>query len=262
MPLYTDMMGRQVRLPGLPKRMVSLVPSQTELLADLGLDAEVVGITKFCVHPADWFRNKPRVGGTKQLHLDRIRALKPDLIIGNKEENVKEQVEALANEFPVWLSDVTDFDAALKMMVAVGELVGRAAQGRALSQAIQQAFSSLRQNRPAIRAAYFIWRQPWMVAAGDTFINDMMSMAGFENVFAHLKRYPEIGAAELKEAAPEILLLSSEPYPFREKHAEELRSVAGNCRTMMVDGEMFSWYGSRMLKAADYLANLRARIQT
>lgn len=262
MPLYTDMMGRQVRLPGPPKRMVSLVPSQTELLADLGLDAEVVGITKFCVHPADWFRNKPRVGGTKQLHLDRIRALKPDLIIGNKEENVKEQVEALANEFPVWLSDVTDFDAALKMMVAVGELVGRAAQGRALSQAIQQAFSSLRQNRPAIRAAYFIWRQPWMVAAGDTFINDMMSMAGFENVFAHLKRYPEIGAAELKEAAPEILLLSSEPYPFREKHAEELRSVAGNCRTMMVDGEMFSWYGSRMLKAADYLANLRARIQT
>lgn len=260
MKLFTDMMGRQVQVPFPPKCIVSLVPSQTKLLADLGLDAEVVGITKFCVHPEAWFRNKTRVGGTKQLHLDRIRALQPDLIIGNKEENVKEQVEQLAEEFPVWMSDVTDFESALKMIESVGALVGRAEKGRELSAAIRRAFSSLRQNRPAVRAAYFIWRKPWMVAGGDTFIHHMMALAGFENVFAHLKRYPEVGAAEVKAAQPDVLLLSSEPYPFKEKHLAEARALADNCRTLLVDGEMFSWYGSRMLMAADYLANLRSQL--
>ncbi len=256
---FTDMMGRPVRFPFPPKRIVSLVPSQTELLADLGLDAEVVGITKFCVHPEKWYRNKTRVGGTKQLHLDRIRALEPGLIIGNKEENVKEQVEALAEEFPVWMSDVSDFETALSMIEAVAELVGRADKGLELCASIRQAFSSLRQNEQPVRAAYFIWRQPWMVAGGDTFISNMMALAGFENVFSHLARYPEVGAAEVKAAQPEVLLLSSEPYPFKEKHLDEARALAGKCRTMLVDGEMFSWYGSRMLKAAGYLANLRSQ---
>lgn len=257
---FTDMLGRQVEVAWPPERIVSLVPSQTELLADLGLEEEVVGITKFCVHPNRWFRSKQRVGGTKQLHLDRIRALQPDLIIGNKEENLKEQITALADEFPVWISDVNDLGSALKMITAIGELVGRPQQGRELSQAIRQAFASLRKTKPPIRAAYFIWRRPWMVAGGDTFISDMMQRAGFENVFGNLQRYPEVGAAELKAAQPQLLLLSSEPYPFKQEHAEELLAGLENCRALLVDGEMFSWYGSRMLKAADYLANLQSQL--
>lgn len=256
MRLFTDMMGRQVQLPWPPKRIVSLVPSQTELLADLGLEAEVLGITKFCVHPGKWFRNKQKVGGTKQLHLNRIRELQPDLIIGNKEENLKEQVEELAREFPVWMSDITDFESALTMIEEVGELLDRAVQANQLSAEIHSAFASLRQNKPKVRAAYFIWRQPWMVAGGDTFIHSMMEMAGFENVFGHRTRYPEVGAADLKTAAPEVLLLSSEPYPFKEKHIEEFSAALSNCRPLLVNGEMFSWYGIRMLKAAGYFGTL------
>lgn len=254
---FTDMMGRHVELAWPPQRIVSLVPSQTELLADLGLEEEVVGITKFCVHPNRWFRNKTRIGGTKQLHTDRIRALQPDLIIGNKEENLKEQIAALAEEFPVWMSDVKDFDSALDMIGAVGQLVGRSQQALQLRNAIWQAFAPLRENSPAITAAYFIWRRPWMVAGAGTFINDMMRLAGFKNAFDNYQRYPVIGEAELKAAQPQLLLLSSEPYPFKKQHADELCSMVENCRAMLVDGEMFSWYGSRMLKAANYLANLR-----
>ncbi|RME00068.1 MAG: cobalamin-binding protein, partial [Bacteroidetes bacterium] len=198
-------------------------------------------------------------GGTKQLHLDHIRALKPDLIIGNKEENVKEQVEVLAELFRVWMSDLRDLDSALRVIESVGALVGRAEKGLELSAAIRRAFSSLRQNRSAVRAAYFIWRKPWMVAGGDTFIHHMMALAGFENVFAHLKRYPEVGAAEVKAAQPDVLLLSSEPYPFKEKHLAEARALTDNCRTLLVDGEMFSWYGSRMLMAADYFEKLQSK---
>ena len=127
--LIADQMHRKIHLPRFPlRRIISLVPSQTELLYDLGLEEEVVGITKFCVHPPEWFQSKARVGGTKTIHFEKIKALQPDLIIGNKEENEREQIEALAECFPVWMSDIATLEDALDMMLRVGALVDRPEQ--------------------------------------------------------------------------------------------------------------------------------------
>lgn len=260
MPEFTDQMHRNVVLGQFPpRRIVSLVPSQTELLQALGLEEEVVGITKFCVHPAAWFRTKQRVGGTKTVHLDKVAALSPDLIIGNKEENDREQVEELAARFPVWMSDVADLRDALRMIGGVGDITGRSSEAVRLVQQLEQRFSQLRQSAPAyrLRVAYFIWRKPYMVAGGDTFIDAMLNEAGFSNVFSAVKRYPEIALDQLARANPEAILLSSEPYPFAEKHFGPLQEACPAAKIKIVDGELFSWYGSRLLKAPSYFQEMR-----
>lgn len=259
--MFTDQLQRKVILPVWPpQRIVSLVPSQTELLYDLGLGAAVAGITKFCVHPAEWFREKNRVGGTKTLDFKKIDALKPDLIIGNKEENERGQIEQLAEKYPVWMSDIATLDDAYDMMLRVGELTGKQAESRHLVEKIKNAFTAIRlpgnqHRRPSV--AYFIWRKPYMVAGSGTFIDAMLHEAGFENVFAQKDRYPEISLEKLAEARPEFILLSSEPYPFAEKHFAAFREVCPESKIARVDGELFSWYGSRLLYSAAYFQELR-----
>lgn len=255
----SDQMNRTLQVPERPERIISLVPSQTELLHDLGLGERVVGITKFCIHPEHWFRGKARVGGTKQVDLDKVRALKPDLIIGNKEENTQADIEALEQEFPVWMSDVRDLDGALDMIRRVGVLTGTTSRSEALVSGIEHAFATLQPTTPPRSAAYFIWRDPMMVAGGDTFISDMLHRAGFSNAFAHRKeRYAEITPAELAAADPDVILLSSEPYPFAEKHLAEFQMTCPGTPVRLVDGELFSWYGSRLLKAPAYFSRLIA----
>lgn len=256
--IITDQMGREIQLPQFPpQRIISLVPSQTEYLFDLGLEEEVVGITKFCVHPSEWFQRKVRVGGTKTLNLEKISDLKPDLMIGNKEENEQTQIEALAENYPVWLSDITTLPDALDMMLRVGALTGRSEKAQEIVDKISASFQVLQQSTTAPRrAAYFIWRKPYMVAANGTFIHEMMRMAGFENVFADLERYPEITLDILSAAQPACILLSSEPYPFAEKHIAVFQEACPSAHIRIVDGEMFSWYGSRLLYVPDYFRSL------
>jgi len=252
-----------------PHRIVSLVPSQTELLYDLGLSEEVVGITKFCVHPPEWFRSKTRVGGTKNIRPEIIRKLKPDLIIANKEENVKEQVEAIMELAPVYVSDISDLPGALEMIGQVGQLTGRHTQAAGLIAAIRKGFEALAGSgalpagQPALQppapipCAYFIWKNPWMVAGGDTFINDMLERAGFINVFRHMNRYPTVDMDTLAASGCRQVLLSSEPYPFKEKHLEAFREILPHAGVSLVDGEMFSWYGSRLHYAPAYFRELK-----
>jgi ABC-type Fe3+-hydroxamate transport system substrate-binding protein len=253
---FSDMMGREVTINYPPKRIVSLVPSQTELLYDLGLEEEVVGITKFCVHPEHWYRNKTRVGGTKQLNIDRIRELAPDLIIANKEENEKEQVEALAGHYPVWISDIRTLEEALTMIRSVGQFVSKADDADTLATSIKNGFERLQRAGKQRRVAYFIWYKPWMTVGTDTFINNMIEAVGWENVMKDHTRYPEVSLDELKALAPQLILLSSEPFPFKEKHVAELKQELPDAEVKLVDGEMFSWYGSRMLKALPYFGKL------
>jgi len=203
-------MGRRVELPGYPKRIISTVPSQTELLADLGLQEEVVGITKFCIHPDEWFRNKTRVGGTKNLNIATIEDLHPDLVIANKEENEQRQIKELANQFPVWISDVKSLDDAVHMITSIGKLTNRESEGTEIARSISESFTNLAEQRP-IRAAYVIWKNPLMVAGGDTFISDMMIRAGYQNAFGKSERYPAVTIEELKESRADMILLSSEP---------------------------------------------------
>ncbi len=263
MRVFIDQMGNQLQLEGIPKRIVSLVPSQTELLYDLGLEEEVVGITKFCVHPKKWFQSKKRVGGTKSFHLDWITALKPDLIIGNKEENVREKIEELQADFPVWMSDIRTFADALEMIQEVANLVGKVAEGEKLVEQIGGAFSDLRKNvsrNKRLKVLYLIWRKPYMAASKNTFIDEMLTICGFENVLKTELRYPEIKIDDLQAFAPDLILLSSEPYPFQTKHVAELQVILPNSSIELVNGEFFSWYGSRLLKAGPYLKKLTIQI--
>lgn len=253
----TDQIGRTVRIPKTPQRIISLVPSQTELLFDLGLDERVVGITKFCVHPENWFRTRLRVGGTKQLHFDIIEQLKPDLIIANKEENNREDVERLESQFPVWVSDVNDLDSALEMIRKVAEITD--ADSTELIDEIESNFSELKPTSPALNTVYLIWKNPYMAAGTDTFINDMLERCGFENV-AGSTRYPELTEEKLVEIKPELVLLSSEPFPFGETHIRDLQELLPNAKIMLVDGELISWYGSRMRLAPAYFSELLVSI--
>ncbi|MDB5252838.1 MAG: cobalamin-binding protein [Flaviaesturariibacter sp.] len=256
MSVVTDQAGRAVEITGRPRRIISLVPSQTELLADLGLDADVIGITKFCIHPDEWFHSKTRVGGTKNVHADRVAALQPDLILANKEENVKEQIEALSATCPVWVSDINTMQDALDMITQVGRLTGTEERAAAIRSGVETGFATLPVPPTKPRAAYLIWKDPYMTAGGDTFIHAMLDAAGFTNCFHGSSRYPVVTTEQLAAAQCEVLLLSSEPYPFKQIHVDELQAQLPGTRVVLVDGEMFSWYGSRLLKAPSYFERL------
>lgn len=255
MQAFIDQLHRTISFHHPPRRIISLVPSQTELLYALGLEEEVVGITKFCIHPASWFRHKTRVGGTKDIREDIIRSLQPDLIIANKEENQRQQIEQLFPHYPVWISDVTCLEDALKMIKALGTLTGKAPAAEALADEISRRFETVEPCKP-LRTAYFIWRDPWMVTGGDTFIQHMLEQCGFINIFRDRDRYPAIQLEELAQKGCELVLLSSEPYPFRDKHIAGIRSVLPTATIRLVDGEMFSWYGSRLLESPGYFRQL------
>ena len=246
----------------LPERIISVVPSQTELLFDLGIDNELVGITKFCIHPVNKVKHKTLVGGTKTLNLSQIHDLQPDLIIANKEENIREQIEKLQRHYPVHVTDISTLPDALTMIRAVGTLVGRAPEADELARQIASTLSSssFAPSAPRLSVAYFIWRKPYMVAADNTFIHAMLTVAGFANAFATQTRYPEITPDDLHTAQPDLVFLSSEPYPFRQKHLAELKEICPLAKLLLVDGEVFSWYGSRLLRASDYFRNLHNQI--
>lgn len=257
--VFTDHLHNQTSIPYPPQRIVSLVPSQTELLYDLELGEKVVGITKFCVHPSGWRKSKTIIGGTKNFRLDAIRSLSPDLIIGNKEENDQEGIEALQKEFPVWMSDVITLADAFRLITDIGEITGAMAEATALRQKIENTFIAM-DKLPALRSLYLIWRKPWMGAGAQTFIDAMMTTAGLINVLQNRMRYPQLTDAEICDLNPDVVMLSSEPYPFREKHIAELQQLVPGSKIVLVDGEMFSWYGSRMLHFPDYILTLKDRL--
>ncbi len=252
---FTDQMGRLISVHFPPQRIISLVPSQTELLFDLGLDVEIVGITKFCIHPFEKFKGSTKIGGTKKLDISKIRELKPDLIIGNKEENDKTQIEDLMKHFPVWMSDIQVLPEAIEMIKQIGELTGRPEKAKTIAEGINTEFLNLNKEHKPVRTAYFIWKDPYMLAGKQTFIDDVLSIGGFENVIT-TNRYPEISRDQLKDLNPEYIFLSSEPYPFKDEHVNEIRSICPDARVSIVDGEMFSWYGSRLLLVPAYLRSL------
>jgi ABC-type Fe3+-hydroxamate transport system substrate-binding protein len=259
----TDQLNRKLEFPAVPRRIVSLVPSQTELLFDLGLREEVAGITRFCVHPDEWLKNKTQVGGTKKLNLQLIRDLDPDLILANKEENKEEDIKDLMTKFNVWISDIKNLSQALEMIDKVSILTNTESAGQEIIRKIRTNFQNLQVDTGRkIRCAYLIWYKPLMTVGGDTFISDMLSRSGYVNVFEGTKRYPEVTPEEIRKCKPEVIFLSSEPYPHFEKKLNELAFTFQGINLQLVDGEMFSWYGSRLQKAPGYFTNLRAKVQS
>ena len=239
-----------------PKKIISVVPSQTELLHYLGLQGETIGITKFCIHPQEWYSTKTKVGGTKTLNINLIKKLQPDLIIANKEENVKEQIEELAKDFNVLVTDVNNVEDALQMIVQIGQVTQKEKEALRLVNEIKNGFAKIKQPMQKINTAYLIWNKPYMTVGGGTFINDILSQCGLQNIFADKERYPEMSIADLLIANCQLVLLSTEPYPFKQKHIDELQQQLPHTKIILVDGEMFSWYGSRMLLMPQYLQRL------
>lgn len=255
---YTDQMGQTIHAPKPPRRIISLVPSLTELLFDLGLADRIVGRTKFCIHPAASVKQVQSIGGTKQFRFDKIAELAPDLIIGNKEENYVDGITQLAESYPVWMSDIYTLNDALWMIRELGQVVDRKIGSESLADQIEASFTSLQPLADPLRAGYLIWHKPYMAVGRNTFIHDMLFRCGFVNAFADQGdgRYPEVTAEEISAANLDVLLLSSEPFPFAEKHRAEIAEMFPNVAVHLVDGEMFSWYGSRLLRSVDYFRGL------
>jgi ABC-type Fe3+-hydroxamate transport system substrate-binding protein len=235
-------------------RIISLVPSITEALFDLGLTAEeIVGRTKFCIHPKDWVGNVEIIGGTKNLNIEKIKALKPELIIANKEENVKEQVEELMKDFKVLVTNIETLEDNYYLLKQLGHLFGKEEKSKYFNLKTYEAFDH-RKPEKRLKTAYLIWKNPYMTVGGDTFISRILEELGFENLFKNQKRYPEIQLEDLKQA--DLIFLSSEPFPFQEKHIDEIREVCQNQKLMIVDGEAFSWYGTHLAKCGSYYKKL------
>lgn len=257
-----DQTGHEVCLLNPPMRIISLVPSLSEYLWDLGLQGQLVGVTKFCIHPKELLETVSRVGGTKQLNLEKIKALRPDLIVANKEENDRTQIEYLQKEFSVYVSDVVTIEHSLAMMLDIAELTGTLAKARWMIEQICQRLESVNNKAAGKKIAYFIWQEPYMLAGGQTFINSLLTHCGFNNVVAHLERYPEMKLETLLALGVETLFLASEPFPFSDKHVLALKTVLQQQQlshpvgVKLVDGEAFSWYGSRLLRFDTYVKQL------
>lgn len=238
-------------------KIVSLVPSVTESLFDFGLtDKEVVGRTKFCIHPVEKIQNVQVIGGTKNIHLDKIRALKPDLIIANKEENDQHQVEELMHDFKVWVTDIETLEDNKTFLTDLGNLLHKKEIAQNFNNKIAVVFSDVKVAQPK-KVAYLIWQNPYMTVGSDTFIHEIIEKLGFENVIKQ-KRYPEISVEEMKEA--DCIFLSTEPFPFKQNHVEELQKLLPNTKIMLVDGEAFSWYGTHLAQCAAYFKTLTEAI--
>lgn len=250
---FLDQLDRAIFIPSPPERIISLVPSQTELLVDMGLQDRLVGITKFCVHPKELKKEKVIIGGTKNYRFDVIDQLKPDLIIGNKEENDQSGIEQLMKKYSVWMSDISTLEDNLKMIKSLGEIFRVEGSAHTIIKKIESDFFEKAPRKGKI--VYLIWNDPIMTAGTKTFINEMLQWAGFENMIAQA-RYPEISIEELKELKPDFLFLSSEPFPFGAKHLEAYQKLLPNTVVKLVDGEYFSWYGSRLLGAKEYFSTL------
>lgn len=260
----TDQLGRVLEFEHAPKRIVSLVPSQTELLFDLGLENKVLGLTKFCVHPYHAKQTKNVVGGTKNIKIDKIKGLNPDIILCNKEENTPEIVESCSEICNVHVSDIYTMEDALELIIQYGTIFNKRVEASSLIDKLNYKlndFMSYIEHKEVLKVAYFIWRKPWMAVGNNTFIDHILSLNKYENIYANKSRYPEVEIKKIRlEGDPELIFLSSEPYPFKDEHAFEVGRFAHHAKTVFVDGEMFSWYGSRLLKAFDYFKKLRERI--
>lgn len=253
--LVRDQLNRELSLDTTPKRIISIVPSQTELLYDLGLKTSLVGLTKFCVHPAHLRKEIQVVGGTKNVNFDVIKTLRPDIIIANKEENTREIVEGLEEIAPVWVSDISSIDQSLEMIASLGELFSVSKKAESLIASIsseREQFESEINSISVKKVAYLIWKDPFMAAGCDTFINELLTINKFENIIKE-SRYPELNIDKLKET--DLILLSSEPFPFKQKHVETIHELTG-VPVKLVDGEYFSWYGSRLKNAFHYFRGL------
>lgn len=257
MKKYTDALGREIEMPAPPQRIISLCPSLTQTLFDLGCGERVVGRTRFCIHPAQQVAQVTQVGGTKKVNFEKIAQLAPDIIFCVKEENTPEIVDTLAQQHTVFVWDVETLSAALQMITDLGEMTHTQGEAARIRYQIEESWGEFQGKIPQRKALYFIWKEPYMIVGEHTYIHEVLNYMGIENageIFSH--RYPEITMEEIAAIKPELILLSSEPYPFQMHHIAAFQQIVPDAEVLIVNGEHFSWYGTGMLQAAPYLSSL------
>jgi len=265
MIVVQDQLGKEHQFEQMPKRIVCLVPALTETLFDLGLEDELVGITTSCSHPYHLRVTKTTVGGPKQVDVDQIKLLQPDVIIGNKEENSAEDIARLQAICPVWMADVQTLDQNFQLLERLGQLFNKRTEASKWIDKIrfaQKDFMAFVSDKTAYKTAYFMGREPFIVAGGATFIQELLTINQFENVYAgREEQYPEVEVRKIRiQGDPELVFLPSIPYPFEEEHAFEIGRFTHHGKTVFVDGEMFSWYGTHVHKAFDYFKQIHNRL--
>lgn len=244
---WKDSLSTELHFDQRPQRVISLVPSITEWLIDMGV--EVVGRTKFCVHPEEKVADIPVIGGTKNFRFDTIERLTPDLIIGNKEENYKEGIQRLRESNPVWMTVINSFSDAIDCFDQLSDCLAIAARWQEKRTLLLERYEGLKKEKSG-SVIYLIWLDPWMAVGQQTYVNSFLEATGYENRIK-LDRYPTLTIEEIKKQAPDYLFLSSEPFPFKQQHVEQLHAQLPNTTVRLVNGEYYSWYGTRLLKLED-----------
>lgn len=262
---FIDDLGNILSFQHKRTKIVSLVPSITETLYHLDVEKYVVGITKFCVHPPHFKHTKEIVGGTKKVNIEKIKALEPDIVFCNKEENTPEIVAQLREFTQVYVTEIKTIDDSKRMIENLGRILNRRNQADLLNRKIDLKllnFKEFIKDAAPKKVAYFIWYNPWMVAGDQTYINHLLELNNYENIYTKEQGYPEINPKRIRhEGDPEVLFFSSEPFPFKDEHAFEISEYTNRSGAVFVDGEMFSWFGARLLKAFDYFKTVRERLE-
>lgn len=265
METVTDAAGVRHVFTGPPRRIVSLVPSLTETVAELAGVETLAGVTKFCRHPVSLPGRIPKVGGTKNPDVRKIIDLEPDIILVNEEENRIEDYEALKDAgLRVLVTSPKTFTEGITLLRQMGRILGRIVEADRIATETETLLEKIRQEQPGrgLRVFYPVWNRPLMTVNGDTFIHDVLTLYGFVNPFADRRdRYPEITEAELEKEMPQVILLPDEPFEFRQEHRAEwlMKSqypAARRLQVYLVDGSYFCWYGVRQLCALGYLRQI------
>lgn len=255
MQTVIDHLNRQVFVSIPPKRIISICLAITETLFSLGLDDYIVGRTKYCIFPKEKVGQIQVVGGTKEVDIEKIKQLQPDLILAEKEENTAEIVQQLEKIAPVFVAEVQSIEDGHRLIQTLGRLTNSEEKANRMIEISRGGFGALPQHQLG-KMAYVIWRKPYMVVGETTYIHDVLKRLGFQNPFANVEsRYPAVTKEQLIEANLDVLLLASEPFPFSERYLAEFQAFLPNTKIILVDGEMF-WYGAKMIEAIDYFKEL------
>lgn len=265
MQIVKDCLGNEMSLPKNITKIVSLVPSISELIYDLNVESKLVGVTKFCVHPKYFQIEKTVVGGVQEFDIEKIKALKPDVVFASKDENFEEEILELQKYVPVYVTDVKSVDEAKQMIEDFGVLLNCRNDASKILMKIEMQLQDLEKVTGDLlfrSAAYFVWNEPWVAAGKDTFVDSMLKLIKVNNVFSNLKeRYPMVTGANIHIANPDMIMLPSEPFYFQDQQAMEISAHTHDAATFFVDGQMFSWYGSRLVKSLDYLKLLAIKFK-
>lgn len=262
---FFDDLGNELTFEKTPKRIISLVPSLTETLYDLNLEENILGITKSCTHPVHFKHTKTIIGDVKDVEIEKIKDLQPHIVFCNKGENSLETIKKLQEFTQVYVTVVKTIDDSIRLVEKLGLILNRRVDAKLINHKINlklEDFTQFIKEYDVKKAGYFIGYNPWVAAGDNTFINALLALNKFENIYTNKEdMYPIIEAKKIRlEGDPDFVFFPSHPFAFNDKHIFEMGRFTHHASAVYVDGQMFSWFGSRLIKSFDYFKSLRERI--